>query len=151
MTTLTTYRNKPAGVFNEMDRIIESYFVGNSSPKTGRYPAVDVVEKEKTFGLSIELPGYSKDDVEIKIDNNLLTISAIEEEKKEEKQEQEQEQEQLRYVIRERNSRSFTRTFVLPREVDKDNIDASFENGLLSLSIPKVPKAVPKKINIKAK
>lgn len=149
MTTLTTYRAKPAGVFNEMDRMIDSFFAGNSSNvKSGRYPAVDVLEKEKAYGLNIELPGYSKNDVEIKIDNNLLTISAVEEEKKEEKQEA---KEQPRYVIRERSSRSFTRTFVLPREVDKDNIEASFENGLLSLSIPKVPKAVPQTISIKAK
>ncbi len=149
MTTLTTYRAKPAGVFNEMDRMIDSFFAGSTAPmKSGRYPAVDVVEKEDAYSLSVELPGYSKDDVEIKIDNNLLTISAAEEEKKAEKAEK---REEMRYVIRERSSRSFTRTFVLPREVDKDNIEASFENGLLSLSIPKVPKAVPKTISIKAK
>ena len=144
MTTLTTYRTKPAGVFNEMDRMIDTFFAGNSSRSTGRYPAVDVVDKEEAYSLSVELPGYGKDDVEIKIDNNLLSISAVEEEKQ-------VDQEQPRYVIRERSSKSFTRTFVLPREVDKDNIEASFENGLLSLSIPKVPKAVPKKISIKAK
>jgi len=144
MTTLTTYRTKPASVFNEMDRMIDSFFAGNSSQKPGRYPAVDVVDNEKSYNLSVELPGYRKDDVEIKIDNNLLSISAVEEEKKEEK-------EQPKYVIKERNSKSFTRTFVLPREVDKENIEAAFENGLLSLSIPKVPKAVPKKISIKAK
>ena len=148
MTTLTTYRPKSMNVFNEMDRMIDSFFAGTAPAASGRYPAVDVVEKEESYGLSVELPGYGKDDVEIKIDNNLLTISAKEEEKSEKKSDKE---EKVRYVIRERSTRSFTRTFVLPREVDKENIEASFDNGLLSLVIPKTPKAVPKTISIKAK
>jgi len=150
MTTLRTYRPGRVNMFNEMDRMMESMLSSTPAVKAARYPAVDVVEKENSFGLSVELPGYGKDDVEIKVDNNLLTISAAEikdakDEKKEEKNEA------VRYIMHERSDRSFTRTFVLPKDVDKENIDASFENGLLALNIPKVPKAEPKKIDIKVK
>ncbi|MDC7123994.1 MAG: Hsp20 family protein, partial [Spirochaetales bacterium] len=88
MTTLTTYRPGRTNVFDEMDRMMESMFGNNlSNYEAARFPAVDVVENNENFELSIELPGYGKDDVEIKIDNNLLTISATEvkEAKKEEK------------------------------------------------------------------
>jgi HSP20 family protein len=149
MTALATYRPKSVRVFDEMDRMIDSFFTGNSKPAIhGRYPAVDVVENEESYGLSVELPGYGKDDVDIKVDNNVLTISAVEEKTEEKK---EDKSEEVRYVLRERSSRSFTRTFVLPKEADRDNIEASFENGLLVLEIPKVPKAVPKKIDIRTK
>ena len=149
MTALTTYRPKSVSVFDEMDRMIDSFFSGsNHTFKNGRFPAVDVVEKENGYSLSVELPGYGKDDVDIKVDNNVLTISAAEEEKK---VEESGEKEEVRYVLNERSSRHFTRTFVLPKEVDKDHIEASFKNGLLELDIPKTPKAAPKKISIKAK
>ena len=151
MTTLTTYRPKSMSMFNEMDRMMESLLSGNGSNlKAARYPAVDVVEKDGSFELSVELPGYGKDEVEIKVDNNLLTISAAEE--KEVKTEKEEEKNKsVRYIMQERSGRSFTRTFVLPKDVDKENIDASFVNGLLELTIPRIPKAEPKKINIKVK
>ena len=150
MTTLTSYRPKSVNVFNEMDRMIDSFFTGNAGlAKASRFPAVDVVEKDDKFGLSIELPGYGKDDVDIKIDNNLLTISAAA--VKEAGEEKKDEKESVRYIMRERSGRDFTRTFVLPKDVDKDNVEASFENGLLVLDIPKIPKAEPKKISIKVK
>ena len=150
MTTLTTYRPRRVSVFDEMDRMMESMLSGTTSVKAARYPAVDVVEKDGSFELNVELPGYGKDDVEIKVDNNLLTISAaeIKEAKKEKK---EDNKENVRYIMQERSGRSFTRTFVLPKDVDKENIGASFENGLLSLVVPKVPKAEPKRIDIKVK
>ncbi len=148
MTTLTTYRPRRVNLFDEMDRMMESMMESGSTAKASRYPAVDVVAKENSFDLSVELPGYSKDDVEIKVDNNLLTISAAEIKEAEEKKET---KESINYIMHERSGRSFVRTFVLPEDVDKENIEASFENGLLELVVPKVPKAEPKKIDIKIK
>ena len=149
MTTLTTYRPRRVSVFDEMDKMMESMFNNSSAAVSGRYPAVDVVEKDNSFNLSVELPGYGKDDVEIKVDNNLLTISAAE--IKEAKKDKKEEKEAVRYIMHERSSRNFTRTFVLPKDVDKEAIEASFENGLLELNVPKIPKAEPKKIDIKVK
>ncbi len=149
MTAITTYRPKTMSIFNEMDKMMDSLFTPNSSSyKASRFPAVDVIEEEGGYKLSVELPGYGKDDVEIKIDNNLLTISAAETAETEKKSE---EKEEVKFLIRERNSRNFTRTFVLPKEADKDNIEALFKDGLLVLNIRKIPKAQPKTITIKAK
>ncbi len=148
MTTLTTYRPRRVNLFDEMDRMMESMMESGTKTGSSRYPAVDVIEKEGGFELTVELPGYGKDDVEIKVDNNLLTISAAEIKEAEEKKE---EKETINYIMHERSGRSFIRTFVLPKDVDKENIEASFENGLLELVIPKVPKAEPKKIDIKIK
>eukprot|EP01155_Anaeramoeba_flamelloides_P027777 Anaeramoba_flamelloidesa828336_67.p1 GENE.a828336_67~~a828336_67.p1 ORF type:complete len:151 (+),score=23.19 a828336_67:19-471(+) len=150
MTTLATYRPRRVSVFDEMDRMMESMLSGTTSVKAARYPAVDVVEKDGSFELSVELPGYGKDDVEIKVDNNLLTISAAEM-KEAKKEKKEEKKENVRYIMQERSGRSFTRTFVLPKDVDKEHIEASFVNGLLELVVPKIPKAEPKKIDIKVK
>ncbi|MDC7125633.1 MAG: Hsp20/alpha crystallin family protein [Spirochaetales bacterium] len=151
MTTLTTYKPGRTNVFDEMDKMMESMLGGNiSNCKATRYPAVDVLDKEESFELSIELPGYNKDDVEIKVDNNLLTISASEIKEPETKEKTDKE-DKTRYIIRERRSKKFSRTFVLPKNVEKDNIEAVFENGLLELVIPKSPKKEPKKIEIKIK
>lgn len=150
MTTLTSYRPKSLSMFKEMDKMMESMLSSTPAANTARYPAVDVIEREESFGLNVELPGYGKNDVEIKVDNNLLTISAAElKEAKDEKKEEKKET--VHYIMHERSGRNFTRTFVLPKDVDKENIEASFENGLLTLNIPKVPKAEPKKIDIKVK
>lgn len=149
MTTLATYRPGRTNIYTEMDRMMESMLGSTGQARAARYPAVDVVEKEGSFGLSVELPGYRKDDVDIKVDNNLLTITSAE--MKEAEEEKKEEKEPVRFIMHERGGRSFTRTFVLPKEVDRENIEASFENGLLELVIPKVPKAEPKKIDIRGK
>jgi HSP20 family protein len=104
-------------------------------------PAVDVRETEEAYLMEVELPGLSEKDVEVKLDNTLLTISSRKEEKKEEKKNG--------YVMRERRSSSFSRSFVLPEGVDREKIDAEFKNGVLNLTFPKVPAAKPKTIEVK--
>ena len=103
-------------------------------------PAVDVRETEEAYLMEVELPGLSEKDVEVKLDNTLLTISSSKEEKKEEKN---------GYVMRERRSARFSRSFVLPEGVDREKIDAEFKNGVLNLTFPKVPAVKPKTIEIK--
>ena len=104
-------------------------------------PAVDVRETEEAYLMEVELPGLTEKDVEVKLDNNLLTISSSKEEKKEEKKNG--------YVMRERRASSFSRSFVLPEGVDREKIDAEFKNGVLNLTFPKVPAAKPKTIEVK--
>jgi HSP20 family protein len=103
-------------------------------------PAVDVRETEEAYLMEVELPGLSEKDVEVKLDNTLLTISSRKDEKKEEKN---------GYVMRERRSASFSRSFVLPEGVDREKIDAEFKNGVLNLSFPKAPAAKVKTIEVK--
>jgi HSP20 family protein len=105
-------------------------------------PAVDVKESDTEYLMEVELPGLSEKDIEVKLDNNLLTISSRKEEKKEEKKNG--------YLLRERRAASFSRSFVLPEAVDREKISAEFKNGVLNLSFPKTPAAKPKSIEVKA-
>ena len=112
-------------------------------PALGRsaVPAVDVKETDSEYLMEVELPGLSEKDVEVKLDNTLLTISSRKEEKKEEKKNG--------YIMRERRSSSFARSFVLPEGIDREKISAEFKNGVLNLSFPKSPAAKPKTIEVK--
>ena len=105
-------------------------------------PAVDVREDEKEYTMEVELPGLTEKDIDVKVENNILTVSSKKEESKEE--------EKKGYLMHERKSYSFTRSFVLPDEVNHDKISAEFKNGLLRLALPKNEKAQPKKIDVKA-
>jgi HSP20 family protein len=113
-------------------------------PTFGRYavPAVDIRETDAAYLMEVELPGLTEKDVEVKLDNNLLTISSSKDGKKEEKKNG--------YVLRERSATRFSRSFVLPEGVDREKIDAEFKNGVLHMSFPKVPAAKPKTIEVKA-
>jgi HSP20 family protein len=114
------------------------------TPTFGRsvVPAVDVRETDSEYLMEVELPGLTEKDVEVKLENTLLTISSSKDEKKEEKKNG--------YVLRERKSARFSRSFVLPEGVDREKIAAEFKNGILHLSFPKVPAAKPKTIEVKA-
>ena len=105
-------------------------------------PAVDVKESDSEYLMEVELPGLTEKDIDVKLDNNLLTISSRKEEKKEEKKNG--------YILRERRAASFSRSFVLPEGVDREKISAEFKNGVLNLSFPKTPAAKPKSIEVKA-
>jgi HSP20 family protein len=115
-----------------------------AAPTFGRsaIPAVDVRETDAEYLMEVELPGLTEKDVEVKLENSLLTISSTKDEKKEEKKNG--------YVLRERRSAHFSRSFVLPEGVDAEKIAAEFKNGILKLSFPKVPAAKPKTIEVKA-
>ncbi len=105
-------------------------------------PAVDVKESDAEYLMEVELPGLTEKDIDVKLDNNLLTISSRKEDKKEEKKNG--------YIMRERRSSSFSRSFVLPEGVDREKISAEFKNGILNLTFPKTPTAKPKSIEVKA-
>lgn len=109
-----------------------------------RVPDTDVVERENEIQVICELPGLGRDEVELSLENNVLTISG-------EKQEQrEQGGESDTYHLSERRWGRFSRSFVLPREVDQERINAHFENGVLTITIPKSEKARRRKIEIGA-
>ncbi len=92
-------------------------------------PAVDIVENEKSFRITAELPGMKKEDVEVSVAEGLLTITG---EKKEEREEKEKG-----YYLSERRFGTFQRAFQLPRLADSDRIEAKFENGVLTVTVPK--------------
>jgi HSP20 family protein len=106
-------------------------------------PAVDIIEKENDFDIKIELPGVDKKDVKITVQKDVLTI------KGEKKQENENKGES--YYRVERCYGTFQRSFTLPSSVTSDNINASYDNGILTINIPKVEEAKPKEIEVKEK
>ena len=138
---LIRYNPNSVDLLDNVSRWFDDFFV---EPVFGRttLPAVDVKETDSEYLMEVELPGLSEKDVEVKLDNNLLTISSSKDEKKEEKKNG--------YVLRERRSARFSRSFVLPDGVDREKIVAEFKNGVLTLNFPKVPAAKPKTIEVKS-
>ncbi len=108
----------------------------NLSVWNGSQPAVNVKEDADGFALALAAPGYGKEDIEIKIEENVLTISS---EKKEENTEKEGE----KFTRKEFKYAAFKRTFTLPDTVDAAKIAANYENGILNISIPKKEEAKP--------
>lgn len=92
-------------------------------------PAVNIVENKNDYTVSLAAPGMKKDDFNIDVEGNMLTISCEKEEKKEEKDE--------KFTRKEYNYSSFSRSFTLPEEVNRENIEAVYDNGLLKLMLPK--------------
>jgi HSP20 family protein len=121
-----------------------SPFAKLTSEIRGLVPAIDVVEGEKAYRVTAELPGLAERDIEVTMDRDLLTIKG---EKKEEHEEKEKG-----YFLSERHFGSIQRSLRLPEGIDDSKIEARFENGVLTVTLPKTAEAVskPKKIAIKA-
>jgi HSP20 family protein len=108
-----------------------------------RVPDTDVVEGENEIRVVCELPGMSAEEVDLGLENNVLTISG------EKREEREEGGETDNYHLSERRWGRFSRSFVLPREVNQDQIRAHFENGVLTVTIPKSEKARRRRIEIR--
>jgi HSP20 family protein len=106
-------------------------------------PPVDIAEKETELLITAELPGMKKEEVEIRIEEGVLTIKG---EKKEEKEEK-----TPRMHVWERNYGIFERAFTLPRYVELEKVQAEFKNGVLIVHVPKVEQIKGKKVEIQAK
>ena len=112
--------------------------------RTLTVPAVNITESKEDFKLSFAIPGMKKDDFNVAVDGNMLTISSDKEESKEEHEN--------KFTRKEYNYSSFSRSFSLPEDVNKDNIQASYTDGVLTLTLPKkeeAKKATFKSIHVK--
>jgi HSP20 family protein len=103
-------------------------------------PAVDVYEDEHNITLNIEVPGIEEKDIDVRVENNTLTVHG------ERKFEKEQKEENFRRV--ERQYGSFTRSFTLPNTVDTDSIQANYDKGVLKVQLAKKAEAKPKQIKV---
>ena len=130
------------GLRREIDRLFEDTF-GRGEGGTTFTPAVDIRENQNELSLDVELPGLNPSDVEITAENGVLTIRG-------EKQTERKEGDDSRYHVVERSYGSFLRSFQLPQGLDESKIEASYNNGILSIHIPKSALAQPKKIQIKS-
>ncbi len=100
-------------------------------------PSVNIKDTEEAFFVEMAAPGMVKDDFKIELTNNLLTIFS-------EKQSENQVKDKERISRREFSYQSFSRSFILPAIVDNERIAAKYENGILSINIPKKEEAKPK-------
>ena len=136
-----------AGFQEEVNRLFDEFF--GRVPAEGRTaptiwaPPVDIIEKQDALVVKAELPGMSKDDLKINIEDNVLTIRG---EKKQEK-----EEEGAQYHLAERVYGVFQRSFTLPASIDASKVKASYKDGVLVIEIPKKEEAKPKEIPIEVK
>src|SRR5437762_13520388 len=103
-------------------------------------PAVDVYEDEHNVTLKIEVPGIDEKDIDVRIENNTLTVHG------ERKIEKEEKEENYRRV--ERQYGGFTRSFTLPSSVDSGQVSAHYDNGVLKIKLAKKAEAKPKQIKV---
>lgn len=110
----------------------------NYSSTNSTLPKVNVKEDEHGFTIEVAAPGMEKEDFNVQLDHNQLTISS---EKKTEKSEEAE-----KYTKREFAYHSFQRSFTLPESANGEQISAKYDNGILTLSIPKRDEAIPKPV-----
>lgn len=122
----------------DFDTLFDNIF-GNWGVRNSTYPTVNVYEDSKAFYVEAELPGYTSDDVNIDVEKHVLHISS-------EKIENEQDR---KYVLHERGYMKFDRAFSLPEGINEEAIEAEFKNGILTITLPKLPTEQPKKITVK--
>ena len=133
---------------NEMNRMFNTFFDPPTSPGNGPshgrrwIPAMDLVETAEDFVLRADLPGLSEGDVNIELEDNVLTISGQRKSEHEERKEG--------YYRVERASGSFSRSLTLPEGVDPEKISANFSNGVLEVRVPKPEQRKPRKVTISA-
>ncbi len=140
----------------EMNRLFDDFFRGfggGGGAPAARYgegafgvavPRVDVSETGSEYEVTAELPGMEEKDVEILLDQNMLTLKG---EKRAEREQKEKD-----YHLTERSFGSFRRTIPLPVEVDRDKVEAGFKNGVLTIRLPKAQQAQAqaKRIQVKS-
>ena len=143
--TLVKWTPNSLSIFDEMNRMVRNVFNDDWNLPVYRdsiwNPAVDVKENDGSFVLTADIPGLTKKDVKISINNRVLNLHG---ERKEEK-----ENEDGKFYYRERHIGSFSRSFQLPETVNEDGIQASFRNGVLSIELPKLEESLPKDLEIK--
>ena len=141
-------RRKPISDMMSFDTHLDRFFNDFFTPvrwqpyneKRFWNPAADIIENDDAFMINVELPGLVKDQINVDVKENILTINGERSEEKEEKAD--------KVYRRERFQGKFQRAFALPNSVDTGNIGAEFSDGLLKITIPKVPKEKPKQITV---
>jgi HSP20 family molecular chaperone IbpA len=133
---------------NNFNSVFNDFYDAFNSVSSTRVPAVDVTESKESYCIEAELPGYKKEDVDIKLENHNLTIMSS----KTYNKELEDEKDEGDYLVKETKlKQTFKRTFGLPKDVDEEKIDAKFKDGVLTITVPKSQKVQPTTIQIEAK
>lgn len=150
-----TSSSKSLSSFEEMQHMFDDFFSRNwmkpfhfghpawshlPAPFEGRTPSINIIDRDGEVYVKAELPGVEKDDVEVSLTGNSVSIKgSTKSEEKEEKGD---------YHRCEISQGSFSRTVALPAEVDSDKAKAKFKNGILELTIPKLKKTQHKNVKV---
>jgi HSP20 family protein len=129
-----------------MDRLFDDAFTRPLSVRDGwsmATPAIDMYQTDNDVVVKASLPGIKAEEVQINVTGDILTLKG--------EVKQEEERKDRAWHIREQRFGSFERSIVLPTDVKSDRAEAVFENGILTVTLPKADEVKPKTINIKAK
>ncbi len=142
-------KTRPVSV---MDQIFDSMFCDEPVVRSAsRVFPVDIIEEDNRYVVSAELPGFTDDEVEITLNDNLLVISGaktVKAEKVEKEGEESVQKKAVKFLLRERGEGQFKRSFNLPKDGDREDIKATLTSGILNLSIGKKPESKPFSIKI---
>lgn len=140
-------RRTPTGTLRDLQREVDDIFdqfFGRGDDDQGTSavwsPRTDLAETDGAYHLRLDLPGLSTDEIDINLQNNTLTVRG--------ERTSEQTAEDEEYVRVERAFGTFHRTFTLPDAVEPDNIEAAYENGVLTINVPKSERSRPRQIDI---
>ena len=130
---------------NDMNRLFNTFFdtpsTGNGGNTPRRWiPAMDLVETDEHFVLKADLPGLAEEDVNLEVEDNVLTVSGERQAEHEDKREG--------YVRVERSYGAFRRSLTLPEGIDPERVTASFDKGVLEVRIPKPEERKPRRVAI---
>jgi len=126
----------------EVDSIFDQFFGGGGDDDTSTVwaPRTDLSETDDAFHIRLDVPGMTKDDITINLQNDTLTVSGERTSERKEKGEE--------YVRVERAFGNFHRTFTLPDAVDAENVEATYDEGVLTINVPKTEKSTRRQIEI---
>lgn len=126
-------------LLNDFDKDLN---YSNNSNKANT-PLVNVINQDNQYVIEVAAPGIKKEDISIKLENNKLVIASESKDEKNEKN--------INYTIKEFGFTSFSKTFFVPKDIEAEKINADYNNGVLSVSIPKKEKEAALSRNIKVK
>jgi len=137
-------RSPLARLHREMDELFRNFFGDweGALLQPATWPALDIAEDENNITVSAEVPGCKAEDIDISVKGNLLTISG-------EKKEQTEKKEKGYYHV-ERSYGTFRRDVQLPTEVDPNKIEATYKDGVLTITLPKAEQAKAIKVKVKS-
>jgi HSP20 family protein len=136
---MTFYMLRPRTL--RMNRVNWNNLYKNTIAHEGISFPMDIRDDENAYILQAVLPGVKSEDIDIEIASDAVTIKG---------EFQKEDQENVKYLLQERASGYFSRVISLPDEIDADNTEAKLEDGILTLHIPKVAEALPRKIKVNA-
>jgi HSP20 family protein len=143
MNTILRYNSPVESFSNIIDSLLNSKVLDVMDRNTplDRWPKVDITETGDGYTIKADLPGIEKSEVKIVVEDGVLRIEGDRKDN--------QKKEENMYSHLERSYGKFSRSFALPEEIDPERLEAKMTNGVLTISLSKVPKAKPKKIDIR--